>query len=139
MKTYKFIDRDETRVAVIDEDGLTRVQTIPSQLPEGAVIAPFEGPSELEEWRESAVIDKASFLIKVKDAAILTKAEAKAAAKGEWPASFAAALTSMTAKEAEDAEITWAATRDVRRNSPLISYVQAVAGLTDIQVDDLFK
>lgn len=97
-----------------------------------------EPPVPIAEWRDEAKLSKAEFLIRVKDAGILTKADAKAAAKGEWPTSMQDALNSMTAKQAEDAEITWASVVTVHRKSPIISFVQAVAGLTDEQVDDLF-
>jgi hypothetical protein len=48
MKTYKFMDLEKTRVAVFDEDGLNRVQTVPSQIPDGAVIAPYVPPTQAE-------------------------------------------------------------------------------------------
>ena len=48
MKNYKFMDAEETRVAVFDEDGLNRVQTVPSHVPDGAVIAPYVPPTQAE-------------------------------------------------------------------------------------------
>lgn len=95
--------------------------------------------ADLASWRASASLSKSDFLIRVKDAGILTKADAKAAAKGDWPASMTGALNSMTATQADDAEITWAAAATVHRSSPFLVFVQAVAGLTDAQVDALFQ
>jgi hypothetical protein len=48
MKTYKFLDVEQTRVAVFDEDGLNRVQTVPAQIPDSAVIAPYVPPAQAD-------------------------------------------------------------------------------------------
>jgi hypothetical protein len=107
--------------------------------PEPAPPPPVSAEKALDTWRVNAELSKGAFLIRVKDAGILTASEAKAAAKGDWPASMQGALKSMAAKDAEDAQITWAAAATVLRSSPLIGFVQAVAGLTDLQVDALFQ
>jgi hypothetical protein len=107
--------------------------------PEPSPPVPVSAEYELDTWRANAVLSKAEFLIRVKDAGILTKGDAKAAARGEWPASMQSALSRMTDKEAEDAEITWAAASTVERKNPMIYFVQAAVGLSDEQVDNLFK
>lgn len=99
-------------------------------------------PSEAEllaKWRETADMDKGAFCIGLMRRGVLPKAEAKAAAKGEWPTTFAAALSKMPdGFDADEAEIIWSATIRVRRTHPLLQLLVPLSKLTDAQVDAMF-
>ena len=98
--------------------------------------APKTDPELREEWRPTATLSRAEFCIALKRAGVLSAQEAKAAAKGDWPASFAAALAGVA--DADEAEILWAGVSTVERMHPLLAALQAAAGLTDEQLDALF-
>ena len=87
-------------------------------------------------WRNTARLSRAEFCIALKRAGVLSVQEAMAAAKGDWPASFAAALAGVA--DADEAEILWAGVSTVERMHPLLVVLQAAAGLTDEQLDTLF-
>lgn len=69
---------------------------------------------------------------------ILPASEAAAAARGEWPATFASALTGMTEAEQAMAEIDWAGTTVVDRMHPMIVTLQQQANIPMAVVDALF-
>lgn len=48
MKTYKYIDNENTIVAEFDEDGTSRRSMLASVVPEGAVIEPYVPPTQGE-------------------------------------------------------------------------------------------
>lgn len=97
-----------------------------------------------EAKRPVAVLSRAQFLMRSRQAGILTKSQALAAAAGEVPTFFLTALATlvaagaMTQDEADDAEILWAGLTQVERNHPLMPIAQTALNLTDAQVDALF-
>ena len=122
MQTYQLFDLRERKMVTKDVDE-----------PAPAV------PTEVElraAWRLGASLSRAEFCIALKRAGVLSAQEAKAAAKGDWPASFAAALAGVA--DADEAEILWAGVSTVERMHPLLAVLQAAAGLTDEQIDALF-
>lgn len=100
-----------------------------------AVVEPT--PEELLiQWRATASLSRAEFCIALKRAGILSASEAKQAAKGDWPETFADALAGFP--DADEAEITWAAITTVDRMHPMLLALQAFASLSDEFVDGLF-
>lgn len=94
--------------------------------------------AELAAWRGQASLPRTTFCANLLAAGILPPAEAVEATKGNWPATFDAALVSLTETEATLAQIEWAGATTIRRNHPMIATLAALAGLTETQVDALF-
>jgi len=94
--------------------------------------------AELNRWRDKALLYRRDFCIALKRAGILPTQEALAAAKGDWPATFAGALSGLTQDEQDEAQIEWAAVIEIRRNHPMIELLRVAAGMTPEQVDALF-
>ena len=92
----------------------------------------------LTEWRTTAKLYRRDFCIALKRAAILSASEAIAAAKGDWPATFASALSGLPQDAQDEAQIEWAAVQEIRRNHPMIALLGTAASMTDAQVDALF-
>lgn len=89
---------------------------------QGVPIAVFPTPlSEAEmrqAWRTTATVDRASFLKALVGQSILPGAEAVAAARGEWPATFADALGTLPIDPIA-AQIDWASATTISRVHPL--------------------
>lgn len=94
--------------------------------------------ADLIAWRTTTKLYRRDFCIALKRAGILLASEAIAAAKGDWPATFANALSVLTQDMQDEAQIEWAAVQEIRRNHPMIDLLGASAGLTDVQIDALF-
>lgn len=92
----------------------------------------------LRNWRDTATLTRRQFCLACLQAGLLTPDDAVTAASGGWPASFDAALAGLSAMEVAAAKVEWAAVSTIRRNAPLLVAVQAVAGVTDAQLDALF-
>ena len=69
-------------------------------------------------WRQTAYLAKGSFVRALRAEGILPSDEAVAAAKGEWPATFASALSTLPV-DPVDAQIDWSAAVGVARLNPL--------------------
>jgi hypothetical protein len=96
-------------------------------------------PDPLIAWRQSATLSRAQFCVAVKRLGLLSSAEAKAAAKGEWPQTFADALSNLpSAIDPDEAEIVWAAVSVVDRNDPVLAAVAVDKGVSDAQLDAMF-
>ncbi|MFP1646126.1 hypothetical protein [Pontitalea aquivivens] len=115
------------------ENGVQVVRdALPGDLPEPPT------PEELlAEWRATASLSRAEFCIALKRAGVLPANEAKQAAKGDWPPTFANALDGFP--DADEAEIIWAAITTVDRMHPMLLALQTFASLPDEFVDGLFE
>ena len=84
--------------------------------------APDPAPhvASLAEQRASAVLPKLEFCLALWRLSILPKDECKAAARGEWPATFAAFVAGLTEQDATEAEIRWAAATQILYTNPLL-------------------
>ena len=105
-----------------------------------AYVAPTP-PTEAERrdtWRTTAKLYRRDFCIALKRAGILSASEAIAAAKGDWPATFASALSGLPQDDQDEAQIEWAAVQEIRRNHPMIALLGTAASMTDAQIDALF-
>lgn len=80
-----------------------------------------------------------AFCLAAYRAGFLDEADAVAAAKGEWPASFDDALAGQPADVVAEAKIEWGAVSTIYRNAPLLEAVRLSKGYTPEQVDALFQ
>lgn len=102
-------------------------------------VEPYVAGADLQERRENSWISRSKFCMGLKRAKILSPRDAVAAAKGEWPAVFSAALSALpTNVDQDDAQIVWASVSEVHRMNTVLLAVQAHLGLTDAEVDGLF-
>lgn len=134
VTTQRLMPNDDTAVAA----SRLRAEILDGQHGE---IGPFVAPdpaAAIDTWRATASIARGPFCLNLMAAGILPPAEAVLAAKGEWPATFAAAITGLTEAQAAAAQIDWASATTIRRNHPMIATLAAQAGLADAQVDALF-
>jgi hypothetical protein len=118
VKTYQYIDADNAVVAVVDEDGISRMSMLASVLPEGTVINPYVPPptpipSTVTRFQALAVLAAGGYLDTV-HAYIDTLPRSN--------------ITRLAFENAGDWE----------RTSPTINTLAAMLGLTDAQVDELF-
>ncbi len=88
----------------------------------------------LEEQRAAAVLPKLEFCLALWRLSILPKDECKAAARGEWPATFAAFVAGLSEQDATEAEIRWAAATQIFYANPLLqALAQFKAGGDPVQ------
>jgi hypothetical protein len=83
-----------------------------------APYVPAEHRVDRTEWRKSARLEKGAFVTELLDAGILSGSEAILASKGDWPQTFADAL-SMLPVDAVKAQVAWGAATSVARANPL--------------------
>lgn len=74
----------------------------------------------LADQRSTASLSRLDFCKALWRAGILTPAEAAAAARGEWPATFAGFTAGMTEGDSTDAQIEWAAAATIHYAHPLL-------------------
>lgn len=97
-----------------------------------------ERAAELAEWRSTAVLSRAQFCTRAFRAGLLPKADAIAAAKGEWPPSFDAAIAGLPENIKIEAQIEWAAVNEIRRDADTLVFVQVAEQIDEAQIDALF-
>lgn len=103
------------------------------------VVPPVMSESErLAAWRDSVTLSRRQFCLACLQAGLLSPDDAVIAARGDWPASFNAALAGLSEMEVAAAKVEWAAVSVIRRNAPLLAVVQATAGVSDAVLDALF-
>jgi hypothetical protein len=88
--------------------------------------------------RAETSVTKAEFCKTLKVAGILPRTEAVEAVKGNWPNTFAEALSSLSDDAQFDAEVEWSSAKVVQRAHPLIAMIAGTLNMTDEQVDVLF-
>ena len=126
---------DENGESVVDENGDAVVENVTVPAPAWEPLPPVD---PVIAWRETAALEKGEFLVACVSFKILPEAEAIDAAKGNWPATFAALFAGLDAATALKTQIEWATVASVRRVHPIIGALAAIAKLTDAQVDALF-
>ncbi len=91
-------------------------------------------------WRETATASRAEFLKALVRLSILPGSDAVAAARGDWPKTFAAALEGLPVDPVE-AQIDWASATHVARQAPLflalLAYRAKVEGLDEAAAEAL--
>lgn len=126
-----------------------RPEVAPGQVADGALVDRGGAPAwewtvrpmtaaELQDARSGASLTKTEFLLRAASAGLLTQADAKLAAHGDVPASFAAVIAAMPQADRDRAEIIWPAATRIERLDPLIGAVAAGMSITDAQLDALF-
>ena len=99
-----------------------------------AAPAPAPYIATLAEKHAAAVLPKLDFCLALMRLAILPAADCKAAARGEWPATFAGFVAGMSEADATEAEIRWAATTQIFYANPLLqALAQFKAGGDPVQ------
>jgi len=93
--------------------------------------------SELASKRKVSLTRRA-FCLGLATSGILTQADAIQVAKGEWPPTVTSFLTLLTAEQAADAQIEWAATETIERLHPFVLTMGSWLSLTDTEIDALF-
>lgn len=85
-----------------------------------AVPDPVPVPPTLAEIRASASLPRLDFCLALLRLNILPMDECKSAARGEWPATFAAFVAGMSPSDAAEAEIRWATAQNIYYSNALL-------------------
>ena len=103
------------------DDGPHKITEIDELPPSGSFASQPPAPAPtLQEQRDAAVLDKKTFCKQLRALGVLPIGEASAAARGEWPATFAGFTAGLTPEQAEDAQIEWAGTLNIHYTHPLL-------------------
>jgi hypothetical protein len=120
VKTYQYTSPENTVVAVIDEDGKSRMSMLASEVPEGEPILPYVAPP-----------------VPVPEA--VTMRQARLALLGAGLLSQVdAAIASLPSPQKEAAAIEWEYAQEVQRHNGLVPAMAQALGMTEAQLDDLF-
>jgi hypothetical protein len=120
MKTYRYLNAQNSIVSIIDEDGISRSSGLASALPQDAVILPYIAPPV-------AVPPE------------ITMRQARLALLGAGKlSSVDAAIAAMPEPQKSEASIEWNYSNTVQRNNGFVSALGPALGLTESQVDALF-
>lgn len=106
--------------------------------PDGENVVHVDWDAARKDFRAKAKLPKAVFLRKIAEAGILPKSEALEAAKGNWPATFATALSALPESKQFEAQINWAAATFISRNDPLLELLRSDAGVAPETLDAMF-
>ncbi len=85
-----------------------------------SVADPVPVPPTLAEIRASASLPRLDFCLALLRLQILPVDECKAAARGEWPATFAGFVAGMAPADAAEAEIRWATAQNIFYGNALL-------------------
>lgn len=102
------------------------------------ITADDRAAQELADWRGSAALSRAAFCNELATRGIVSDEEAISSARSEWPASMADFLSFLTATQARDVQIEWAACQSVQRMHPFVLILGSWLGMNDDDLDDLF-
>lgn len=94
--------------------------------------------SQIEQWRETASLDRRGFCIWLLRAGVLTAAESVSAARGDWPQAFSDALAGLPENVQAEAQIEWATAVNIRRNHDLLEMLRQRAGIPHEVLDRAF-
>lgn len=102
-----------------------------------AEVTAFEADriESIESKRATASLSRRDFCLATVVAGLLQPADAVEAARGGWPASFAAAVPP---EQAVAAQIIWASANTVDRMDPLLLQVASAQNITDAHLDAMF-
>lgn len=120
MKTYQYTTPENTAVAVIDEDGVSRMSMAASAVPEGVEILAYVAPPA-----------------GVPSAVTMRQARLALLGAGLLP-TVQAAIAALPSPQKEAAEIEWEYAQEVQRNHGLVPSMAQALGMSEAQIDDLF-
>lgn len=106
---------DESHALLIEAQGQGKIIQPDAQGYPQAVDPPA---MSLQDKRDRAWLTRTAFCQRLWRLGVLPKPEAVQAARGEWPATFAAYTSSLTDDEATDVQIEWAASSNVVYANP---------------------
>ncbi|TNF16838.1 MAG: hypothetical protein EP320_00845 [Rhodobacteraceae bacterium] len=93
-------------------------------------------PDPVIAWRQTAWREKTKFLIWAKRIGLISANEYLAACRGEWPASFTDALSSLPGNiDPIEAQGVFAAASEFWRMDPVLNAVAADKGVSDAELD----
>jgi hypothetical protein len=118
MKTYQFTSPDSDVVAVIDEDGISRMSMLASALPPDTEVLPYVAPPPAVPQKVTAFQAKAALL----QAGLLDDVEALVN-QDDTPRII---------------KLAWIEALHFERDSSTVATIAAALQLSDAQVDDLF-
>jgi hypothetical protein len=133
MKTYKYIT--DTVVAVIDEDGISRMSMLASAVPEEETILPAD---PIEEPVPQS-ITFAQLVIGLVAEGWITQAEGEAWLVGTLPAAVETVINSLPLNHQFIARARATRPSEVLRSDPLVSTLAAAQGKTPAQLDEFFR
>ena len=120
MKTYQYTSPENTAVAVIDEDGVSRMSMVASAVPEGVEILAYVAPP-----------------VGVPAAVTMRQARLALLGAGLLP-TVQAAIAALPSPQKEAAEIEFEYAQEVQRNHGLVPAMAQALGMSESQIDDLF-
>lgn len=120
VKTYQYINAEQTIVAIFDEDGISRSSCLASVLPPDTVILPYIAPP-------------------VAVPAEITMRQARLVLMGAGKLTAVdAAIAAMPEPQKSAAKIEWEYSNTVQRHNGFVSALGPALGLTESEVDALF-
>lgn len=120
MKTYQYTDATNEVVAVFDEDGISRMSMLATEVPQGAEILPYVAPP-----------------VGVPTAVTMRQARLALLDAGLLP-TVQAAIAALPSPQKEAAGIEWEYAQEVQRDHGLVPAMAQALGMTESQIDDLF-
>lgn len=120
MKTYQYTSPENTVVAVIDEDGISRMSMLAAGVPEGEAILPCVAPPT----PVPTAVTMRQARLALLGAGLLDDVEA--------------AINALPSPQKEAAEIEFEYAQEVHRNHGLVPAMAQALGMTEAQIDDLF-
>ena len=91
-----------------------------------------------QNFRKTAKLSVSEFCKVLAKNSILSQTEALDAAKGNWPQTFADAISVLSEDEQFDAQVRWAAADTIDRSEPLLTTLAQHAGVSEEQLDEMF-
>lgn len=120
MTTYQYTSPENTVVAVIDEDGNSRMSMLASLVPEGEAILPYVAPPT----PVPTAVTMRQARLALLGAGLLDDVEA--------------AINALPSPQKEAAKIEWEYSQEVQRYNGFVSVLAPLLGLNDAALDQMF-
>lgn len=120
MRTYQYTSPENNVVAVIDEDGISRMSMLAHLVPKGEQIIAYEPPPPVAPTSVTMRQARRALL----DAGLLNDVEV--------------AINWLPSPQKEAARIDWEYSQEVQRHNGFVSLLAPSLGLTEAQLDQMF-